>query len=98
MLRRLLSHNFFSFSPDPYYKKANPAGPLELSDVPQTKYKPADDEDSLQVYGGTKLLQDDASGPRKRGRHGNDHQLLPDTDINGVFATEGDSDAERHGR
>ena len=52
----------------------------------------------MQVYGGTKLLQDDASGPRKRGRHGNDHQLLPDTDINGVFATEGDSDAERHGR
>ena len=52
----------------------------------------------MQVYGGTKLLQDDDSGPRKRGRHGNDHQLLPDTDINGVFATEGDSDAERHGR
>ena len=50
------------------------------------------------MYGGTKLLQDDASGPRKRGRHGGDHQLLPDTDINGVFATEGDSDAERHGR
>lgn len=50
------------------------------------------------MYGGTKLLQDDDSGPRKRGRHGNDHQLLPDTDINGVFATEGDSDAERHGR
>ena len=57
-----------------------------------------DDEDSLKVYGGKKLLSPSNGdgngqlGPRKRTKNGGDDQLLEDAvGIN----TDSDSDAER---
>ena len=84
-------------------------GRLELSDVQPNRqqYKQAsavtDDEDSLQVYGGAKLLTDDnnaASGLRRRsgaGRQDNDdlHPGINDRAAGGTqLLTESDSDVE----
>ena len=52
-----------------------------------------DDEDSLKVYGGTKLLDGsgNGAGPRKRNKNG-DNQLI---DVNAGINTDSDSDMER---
>ena len=59
----------------------NTSGPLELSDNPsRAQYKPDSavtdgnaEDDSLQVYGGAKLIEDQ---PRNRKRGGMDTELL----------------------
>ena len=53
-------------------------------------YAVTDDEDSLKVYGGTKLLDGsgNGAGPRKRNKNG-DNQLI---DVNAGINTDSDSD------
>ena len=68
---------------------ANQAGPLELSNVPKQEFKQGsavtDDEDSLKMYSGSKLLTDkETNGPRRRTtQQRTEENQLMDTALNG---------------
>ena len=77
----------------------NISGPLELSDNPaRLKYKPdsavtdGDNDESLHIYGGTKLLEDESNKGLRNRKRNHDSELVGNTGL------QTDSDSEGQGR